>query len=149
VTIKEMQAGAFQNSLDHGFWDACRLGDRVDPLDAERVLLSIPMIFDADRVIKSIPEKVALLHSECSEVLEIYRERGAYGAADNLYDAPPKMLDSAPALPKKPYGIREELADILIRCGDLAGALGIDLERAVKEKMAYNATRPFKHGKNC
>lgn len=37
--------------------------------------------------------------------------------------------------------IEVELADALIRIGDLAGALGLDLGGAVAEKLAYNATR--------
>jgi NTP pyrophosphatase (non-canonical NTP hydrolase) len=37
--------------------------------------------------------------------------------------------------------IEVELADALIRIGDLAGALGLDLGGAVAEKMAFNATR--------
>lgn len=34
-----------------------------------------------------------------------------------------------------------ELADIMIRCGDLAAGLGLDVGGAVEEKMAYNAQR--------
>jgi NTP pyrophosphatase (non-canonical NTP hydrolase) len=41
----------------------------------------------------------------------------------------------------------EELADVAIRLGDLAGGLGIDLEWAIEEKMKYNEKRPYKHGK--
>ncbi len=40
-----------------------------------------------------------------------------------------------------------ELADAVIRIADLCGHLGIDLEAAIDLKMAYNETRPFKHGK--
>ena len=29
---------------------------------------------------------------------------------------------------------------------DMCGALGIDLEGAVARKMAFNATRPYRHG---
>lgn len=41
----------------------------------------------------------------------------------------------------------EELADIIIRVLDTAGARGINIGRAVLLKMAYNATRPHMHGK--
>lgn len=40
-----------------------------------------------------------------------------------------------------------DMADAVIRIADLCGHLGIDLEAAIDLKMAYNETRPFKHGK--
>ena len=46
----------------------------------------------------------------------------------------------------KPEGFPAELADLLIRVGDLAAALGIDLDFEVRRKMAYNETRPYRHG---
>ncbi|WFR64178.1 hypothetical protein P9222_08390 [Paenibacillus amylolyticus] len=46
----------------------------------------------------------------------------------------------------KPCGIPSELADIVIRVLDVCGHYGIDLEKAIQEKMAYNATRPQRHG---
>jgi NTP pyrophosphatase (non-canonical NTP hydrolase) len=46
----------------------------------------------------------------------------------------------------KPCGFPSELADIIIRVGDLAYRYGIDLEKAIEEKMKYNATRTFMHG---
>lgn len=46
----------------------------------------------------------------------------------------------------KPCGFPSELADIMIRCFDLAGALGIDLQHEVVRKMLFNATRPARHG---
>lgn len=42
----------------------------------------------------------------------------------------------------KPYGTATELADIVIICLGLASLLEIDLEDAIRRKMAYNATRP-------
>lgn len=41
----------------------------------------------------------------------------------------------------------EELADAFIRLADLCGYLGIDLAEAVSSKMAKNAARPYKHGR--
>ncbi|EHQ63646.1 hypothetical protein PDENDC454_04244 [Paenibacillus dendritiformis C454] len=38
------------------------------------------------------------------------------------------------------------LADALLNTESLAVLYGIDLERAIAEKMAYNATRPQRHG---
>lgn len=68
-------------------------------------------------------EKLALVHSEVSEALEGHRK----GLMDD------KITDR-PA-------IEVELADAIIRIGDLAGALHLDLGGAIAEKMAYNAQR--------
>jgi len=41
----------------------------------------------------------------------------------------------------------DEIADAAIRIFDLAGGLGIDLDFHIQQKLAYNKTRPLKHGK--
>lgn len=46
----------------------------------------------------------------------------------------------------KPEGFSTELADIVIRCLDTAGALGIDLEEVIAMKAEFNKLRPFRHG---
>lgn len=47
----------------------------------------------------------------------------------------------------KPCGFPSELADIAIRLGDLAEETKVDLEGAIRRKMAYNKTRGWKHFK--
>ena len=79
-----------------------------------------------------IPTKLMLIVAEAAEALEDNRS-GAMAEA---------ILESG-----KPTGFASELADIVIRVGDLAGIVGIDLEAAVVRKMNYNAGRPYKHGK--
>ena len=68
-----------------------------------------------------IPAMLGLIHSEVSEALEAFRN-------------------------DDPQNFEEELADIVIRVLDCAGGLGLDLERAVRAKMAKNRQRPFRHG---
>ena len=46
----------------------------------------------------------------------------------------------------KPERFTVELADILIRIADLCGEFNLDLEDALKTKMEYNKTRPYRHG---
>ena len=47
---------------------------------------------------------------------------------------------------RTPDLVGDELADILIRVGDLAECLGIDLDAHVEAKIAKNRTRPYKYG---
>jgi len=42
--------------------------------------------------------------------------------------------------------VEEELADAIIRILDYAGGMGFDLESTLLAKMAYNDTRPYRHG---
>lgn len=47
----------------------------------------------------------------------------------------------------KPCGIPIEMADIIIRVLHFCGKHNIDIRTAVLEKMKYNDSRPYLHGK--
>ena len=105
---------------------------------------------------RSLPELICLMHSELSEALEDYRN--GYEPTEMYYEflgdtclaqhkeTIMEELDWTEESDFKPCGIPSELADVVIRIFDACGQYGIDLEAAINEKMAYNATRPHKHG---
>lgn len=96
-----------------------------------------------------IPQALCLIHSEISEALEEYRDEGS-PLKDIFYMHDDEIIPySKVTVEHKPVGLTVELADALIRICHLAEDLGLDLEEAIKVKMAYNKTRPHKHGKVC
>lgn len=74
--------------------------------------------------------KTALVHSELSEMLEANRKSIAED-------------DKIPAF----TGEEAEAADALIRLLDMAGRYNWRFGEAVVDKMLYNLSRPYKHGK--
>jgi len=83
---------------------------------------------------RSIGDQFANFHSEISEAWEDYRN--GREMKDIYFEGPNK----------KPCGIPIELADCVIRILDTCEQYGIDLEHAIDLKMAYNETRPYRHG---
>lgn len=79
-------------------------------------------------------ERMALVHSEVSEAVEEYRKEGT--VTEIWYSGT-----------GKPEGVVVELADAVIRILDFCGRNGLDIEKAIEEKHAYNVSRPYKHGK--
>ncbi len=90
---------------------------------------------------KTPVESCALVHTEISELIEDLRlGRDAF---------PPSgiaTVNSESGKPPKPIGPAVEAADAVIRLADMCQHLGWDLEEAVALKMAYNETRPHRHG---
>lgn len=81
----------------------------------------------------SVGEKIALIHSEVSEALEASRVEGFLTSPDKHC---PEYSNFA-----------IELADAIIRIGDLARHFNVDLGGALIAKHEFNLSRPHKHGK--
>jgi NTP pyrophosphatase (non-canonical NTP hydrolase) len=102
MNLNKMAEKIHETACEKGFWDAADSGD-----------FNIEFVYGT---------KLALIHSEVSEVLEAMR-------ADQWHLVP------------------EELSDIIIRVLDLAAGLGYDLQDVIEGKMKKNADRPFLHNK--
>ena len=100
--INELAEMIHENAKDHGWWD-------------EEI---------------SIPEIIALCHSELSEALEAYRNK-----------EPMVWINDG-----KPDGIAVEMCDCVIRIFDLLSKEDIDIAETILLKHMYNTTRPYKHG---
>lgn len=85
-----------------------------------------------------------------SEVVEAHDEiRNGRAADETYYPTAQTDLDGAVVGgPYKPEGVPSEIADAVIRLFDFAATEGFDLAEIILEKLAYNETRPYKHGKN-
>ena len=92
-----------------------------------------------DSYVGSVPErfseKMLLIVSEISEALEEFRN---HRGINEVYCNDEK--------PDKPEGIPIELADAIIRILDFCEGNDIDIVKAIEGKVAYNKTRPYRHG---
>lgn len=111
MALNAMCDDIHQRNVDAGWWTDMRTGESLLGKDEH----------GRDR--RNVPEMLALIHSEVSEAMEGYRK--------NLNDD---------KLPHRSM-FEVELADVLIRLFDLAGAHNMDLGGAVAEKLAYNQNR--------
>lgn len=122
LTLKTLVREAYANSKAHGFHELPEVEGGKAASDWQ--------------VRVNITQKLCLIHSEVSEALEDLRSSTLEALTITNHD-----------LKRKPTGFASELADVIIRVADLCGMLDIDLEAVVREKLAYNASRPHKHGK--
>lgn len=86
-----------------------------------------------------VPFQTAIsnLHGEVSEAWEAWRKWGLEDMTG--------LVGQVAEIPK-PEGVGSEFADIFIRLLDNCAAYGVDLRAEYERKVAYNRTRPVKHG---
>jgi hypothetical protein len=142
-SLKQLQDEAHRIAVEHGWWE---------PQEVNRADISAYTQTDDNtiKVQRSFGDQIALMHSELSEALEAYRERGLekWAICSEHGGGPELCPNSNDCKDKqKPEGAFVELADCIIRILNTAGHYGVDMQALVEEKMAFNETRPYRHGK--
>jgi hypothetical protein len=107
-------------------WAACSTNGRTRPVSIETTGAKSLAVMTAEVVENNIrlgwhenpptvPEAMAMLHSEVSEALEAWRRWGTDDVTDDLIRGLPHIMSGAP---RKPEGVGSEFADIFIRLLD-------------------------------
>lgn len=134
-SLNELAGEIHENAINHGWWDEER----------------------------GLPEIIALCHSELSEALEEYRagrpmiyfpcnaggvcceeDKSASCGSRPYNPDDPEARCSVQS--KKPEGIAVEMVDCAIRILDYLAHEGLNIDDIMARKMAYNKTRPYRHG---
>lgn len=105
---------------------------------------------------RTFGDEMMLIVTEAAEAMEEFRDHGFAkgvqmkdgtrvwaGVEDEDYDYPESDV---PGHLPKPLGVASECADILVRLLDTCWRHDIDLGAEFRRKLAYNATRGFRHG---
>ena len=127
--MNQLRDEAYQNAVEHGFHDSDTEISRTS--EGFHALLA---------------QRLALIHSEISEVLEADRKGRESEIYAFYHDKKKDFIDRFNSYIKDT--IEDELADAIIRILDLCGWLKIDIGSHVELKMQYNKERVKKHGKN-
>lgn len=157
------------NSKDHGFHDDWPVPGYPVYIDTGEPAAGVKLERIEEykqQLRRAIIEKLDLIHEEIAEALgevrsgrdplEIYyshttkvKDETGRVTSEHIayYDTQQYGPDGEPLF--KPEGFLVEIADAFIRQADLTYLVGggYTLVRALAEKHAFNATRPYKHGR--
>jgi NTP pyrophosphatase (non-canonical NTP hydrolase) len=91
-------------------------------------------------------ETLMLIVSELAEALEAHRS-GNFCTNSMIKKVKSSKNKDVAFLHYIKGTYEEEIADTFIRLLDLCGGEKLDIEFFIEEKLNYNKTRPYKHGK--
>ena len=103
-------------------------------------------LWDEDYLLKTFVNNDALRDSGLLQIYKIVnteRELGRVHATLRVFVENQELLESV----LEEDHFREELADVIITALSAAGYLGIDIDKAVRQKMEINRGREWRHGK--
>lgn len=114
--------------------------DVISGMSAEVIACNTDKGWHPDPV-RTFGEECALLHSEISEMLEVFREIG-FETRDVIVPHPQSHATTL----LKPNDVASEFADLLIRLLHYCHVHEINLPAEFRRKMDFNWTRPYRHG---
>ena len=104
-------------------------------------------LWDGDYLLKTLVNSDVVRDSGLLQIYKIVnteRELGRVHATLRVFVENQELLESV--LEEEDH-FREELADVIITALSAAGYLGIDIDKAVRQKMKINRGREWRHGK--
>lgn len=127
-----------RTAKEHGFWEADRnVGEMLMLVTSE-----LAEAMEEHRAGK--PDHYHMIGDQ-----RVYRANAGCGA--DWSTSPGGLVFGADAtwtgVRAKPEGFVVEVVDAVVRCLDILHSRGVDIDAIVAEKMAYNDSRPYKHGK--
>lgn len=143
--MNEISESAHSNAVSKGFYELPEsILSKMDAGDSSFSREEIQAVKDA-----FVAQRLMLIVSELGEALEANRKKGPAPHIKGL------ELDLAHGVDYKEAFVNnyikdsfeDELADTVIRIGDLSGWLGIDLDTHIALKQKYNSRREKMHGK--
>ena len=141
TNLNTLAKDIFEANVAKGFWDHDR------PL-TETTMLIVTELAEAVEEERAGKPDVYYRPSRPDERLfpEYEPESVRIDRATSLV-RPGWAMDSDGVPPLKPEGVDIELIDALIRLLDLLGSRCVDVDGLLKQKLAFNASRPARHGK--
>lgn len=129
MTIDELCDASYATAEEKGFHPA----PLPEPTTLEDALAQIRNLKHQLKIAYFF-QRMMLVVTECVEVVEGRRK-----------NQPTDRNVAGPG--EKPEGIPSELADVFIRLGDVCKEFQVPITHAIREKMEFNKTREFRHGK--
>lgn len=148
MEIKELIKEAHENAKKHGFWDfydnlASGHEETKQALTSQFLMLIVGEVAEAMEGLRQGNKS----YYKCDIKLSEIEFNGLKEIANNLDNPLLQWIVENIKYFDPRENFKEELADVAIRLGDLAGGLDIDLQSEITKKMDKNKDRPYKHGK--
>ena len=137
--LNKLAKEIYEGNKQKGFWPS-------NPNDRNRGELLMLIVSELVEALECDRDKNYINPVSIAELELIATEAERSGDSETREHYNKMWIDKFKSEAKETF--ETEIADALIRILDLVGALDIDIEWHIKNKLRYNRTRPHKHGRN-